>query len=128
MLLLFTICLATFLTPIKDLHADLKITWLSPGNGFKVARLIPNIDLAPQFGMNVKQIFLYVVAKPSGKQEMIWSKIVKNGSDYKFFELVQSNYLFDPNPAGRKIEFEIRGSLFPYTGRLLDFSYGKIIV
>lgn len=122
--LLFSIFLISYFTPLKDVSSNLKIVWMSPGKGFKVARLIPNIDLTPQFVFNIKQIFLYVVAKSNGKEEMVWSKIVKNGDKCKFFDLVQTTYNFEPN-SNEKIEFEIRGSIFPYTGQLLDVFYGK---
>lgn len=121
--LLFVIFFVSYMTPIKPIAGDLKITWMSPGNGFRVVRLIPNIDLTPQFVFNIKQIFLYVVAKSNGKEEMLWSKIVKNGGNYVFKELVQSTYPLDPSG---KIEFELRGSIFPYTGQLIDVSYGSV--
>lgn len=122
--LLFCIFLISYLTPFKEISSDLKVTWISPGRGFRVARLIPNIDLEPQFTFNIKQIFLYVVAKTKGKEEMVWSKIVQNGDSYKFFDLVQTNYIFESS-SDQKIEFEIRGSVFPYTGQLLDVHYGR---
>lgn len=56
---------------------------------------------------------------------MVWSKIVKNGDDYRLFGLEKSNYIFSGSQMGN-CEFELRGNIFPYVGQLRDVSYGSV--
>lgn len=128
--LLFCIFLASYLNPGYPVSSNLKISWISPNPNFKSLRFEPNIDLTPQFTFNTKQIFIYLVLRTqedSGnlKEEMTWSKIVKNGDNYKLFEMEKSNSIFSGSLTGG-YEFELRGNIFPYVGQLRDISYGSI--
>lgn len=125
--LLFSIFLVSYLYGSPKISADLQVDWVSPNRSFKMCRFIPNIDLTPQFYFNTKQVFLYLVTKSSNKQEMVWSKIIKNGENYKLTERLQSNYIFSETENGGKYEFELRGNIFPFVGQLKDVYYGTFI-
>lgn len=98
---------------------------MSPDKNFKSMYFEPNIDLTPQFTFNTKQIFLYLTIRAGEKEEMVWSKIVRNGDEYRFFSKQASNYIFSA-PELRTCELELRGNVFPYVGQILDVSYGAI--
>lgn len=123
-LLLLAIFIASYFYSIPQVTADLRVGWVSPNKNYKVCQFFPNIDLTPQFNFNTKQVFLYLVAKTPEKQEMVWSKIVKNGEKYKFFESEKSNYIFSVGGDGH-ISFELRGNMFPFVGQLKDIHYGS---
>lgn len=123
-LLLLSIFLVSYLFPVPSITAELKIEWVSPNRSYKACRFSPNIDLSSQFNFNTKQIFLYLVAKTPNKQEMVWSKIIKNGEKCKFFEPLQSNSIFSTGENGL-VEFELRGNMFPFVGQLKDLHYGN---
>lgn len=124
--LFFAIFLYSYLNPRPQIHGDISIPWISDTKAsYKALRFIPNIDLGSQFTLNTKQIFLYLILKDkiSNKEEMVWSKIVQNGDNYKLNDICRSNYIFTGN--NRNIyEFELRGNIFPFVGQLLDVGYG----
>lgn len=126
--LLFMIFLYSYLNPRPECTANPTITWISNSTAsYKSLKFIPNIDLTNQFTLNTKQIFLYMTVKDlinKGKEEMVWSSIIRNNGEYKLFNPLMSNYIFTGNFLN-KYEFEIRGNIFPYVGQLFDVSYGK---
>lgn len=122
--LLFLITAISYLFPAPLLSADLKVSWASPKSGLRVCQFQPSIDLSQQFKFNTKQIFLYLYAKSGDKEEMVWSKIVKNGDNYKLFGVEKSTYLF--SIMGKNFtEFELRGNIFPFVGLLRDVHYAS---
>jgi len=124
--LLLAIFAASYFYPFPPVTADLKIDWVSPNRSFKVCRFSPGVDLTPQFSFNTKQVFLYLVAKYSPTQEeMVWSKIVRNGEGYRLEGVEQSNYIFSGG-SGRSITFELRGNVFPFVGKMRDVQYGSV--
>lgn len=85
----------------------------------------PNIDLSSQFNFNTKQIFLYLIARTGEREEMVWSKIVKNGESYKLNDLEKSNYSFSVGIDGPLL-FELRGNVFPFVGQMKDIHYATV--
>ncbi|KAM0680533.1 Signal peptidase complex subunit [Glugoides intestinalis] len=123
--LLFLITVLSYLFPAPPLSADLKVSWVSPNkHTVRVCQFQPSIDLSQQFNFNTKQIFLYLYAKSGDREEMVWSKIIKNGDNYKLFGIEKSTYLF--SIAGKNFtEFELRGNIFPFVGLLRDVPYAS---
>lgn len=121
--LLISIFVSSYLTQNNNVKSSIAIDWVTPNGSFKMARFYPNLDLTKQFDFNTKQVFLFVVAKTKASDRMIWSKIVKNGDNYKFFDIVHSSG-FEAQP-GEKVKFLIGGNVFPYVGQLRIVHYGE---
>lgn len=122
--LLAVITLVSHLFQEPHITSDLTISWISPGKSYKSCQFFPNVDLTPQFNMNTKQVFLYLTVKTDNKEQMLWSKIVKNGSDYKFFNPEKSKYMFNI-PDGNAV-FELKGNVFPFVGFMKTVKYAEI--
>lgn len=85
----------------------------------------PNIDLSPQFHLNVKQTFVYLKMKYDGtNSDMLWSKIVKRGDSKKLSEYYYNNYTIPIVKSG-KVFLELRGCIFPYIGQTSDVLYAR---
>lgn len=123
-ILLLIIFTTSYFYPKTSVSADLEIGWVSPNRSFKMCRFTPNIDLTPQFAFNTKQVFLYMIAKSSVGEEMVWSRIIKNGDLCRLEKQEQSNYVFSGGP-GETILFELRGNVFPFVGKMTDVLYGS---
>jgi signal peptidase complex subunit 3 len=127
--LLFTIFAISYLSPSPKLTAGLRIDNYKNNMEYKVLYFYPNIDLSSQFNFNTKQIFLYLTykTKTGNKQEMVWSKIIKNGDKYSLFNKEASNYIFTGDQHIKECIFELRGNIYPYVGQLKDISFGEVV-
>lgn len=85
----------------------------------------PNIDLSPQFHLNVKQIFVYLKMNyEASNSDMLWSTIVKRGENNKLHEYYYNNYAIPIVKPG-KVYLELRGCIFPYIGQTSDVLYAR---
>lgn len=88
----------------------------------------PNIDLSPQFHLNVKQIFVYLKMDYEGtNSDMLWSTIVRRGADKKLHEYYYNNYSIPIVKPG-KMHLELRGCVFPYIGQTSDVLYARQVL
>lgn len=125
LVLLFAIFIISYISPPYPAHSNLKILRLDGHGDHKVLFFEPNIDLRPQFTFNTKQIFLFLTCRSNDKEEMVWSKIVKNGEEYALFSKQINNYSFSCKP-DQEYEFELSGNIFPYVGQMLRIDYGTV--
>lgn len=85
----------------------------------------PNIDLSPQFHLNVKQIFVYLrMDYDDINSDMLWSKIVKRDDSKKLKDYYYNNYTIPIVKSG-KVCLELRGCIFPYIGQTSDVLYAR---
>lgn len=123
--LLFAIFLIFYLSPPYQVRSNLKIMRLEGKGEYKVLFFEPNVDLKPQFTINTKQIFIYLTCRIGDKEEMVWSKIIKNGGEYQLFSKQVSNYSFICKE-NVEYDFELSGNIFPYVGQMQTVNYGSV--
>lgn len=128
LVLLFAIFIISYWLPQPPVSANLRIISYSKNSDLKTLTFDPSIDLAPHFNFNTKQIFLYLTCKcSSGNEEMVWTKTIKNGDNYKIFGKQWNNFRFTADGKPDCI-FELRGNIYPYVGQIKDVHYGKLKV
>lgn len=127
MVLLFVIFAISFVSKPGLARANIKVLKLEGRGEYKSLKFEPNVDLSSQFTFNTKQIFLYLTCKVGENEQMAWSKIVSNGSNYGLFESQNSNYSFTVQPGADSVVFELRGNVFPYVGQMKDVSFGTLV-
>lgn len=125
LILLLAIFIASEIQAKHNSSANLRIKAVNRIGLYKRVHFYPGIDLSSQFNWHTRMIFVYLTCRSgTNTEEMVWSKIVKNGDHYDLNGLERSNYFFNCD-GGRQVVFELRANVFPYVGKLKDISLGE---